>query len=103
MFPVPAPPGPVTAITGDSLTLQCDATGFPAPTISWYKGGDQVVEDSRITIATNSTGAGGPVAVTSTFTITGVQLQDEGDYTCQAENSVTAVSTLILEVTVAGE
>ena len=33
------PPGKVTALTGDTLTLNCSATGDPRPVISWKRQG----------------------------------------------------------------
>ena len=33
------PPGKVFAVTGDTLTLNCSATGDPQPVISWKKQG----------------------------------------------------------------
>ena len=40
-FPVFAvkPPGKVFAVTGDTLTLNCSATGDPRPVISWKRQG----------------------------------------------------------------
>ena len=33
------PPGKVSAVTGDTLTLNCSATGDPRPVISWKRQG----------------------------------------------------------------
>ena len=33
------PPGKVSAATGDTLTLNCSATGDPQPVISWKRQG----------------------------------------------------------------
>ena len=33
------PPGKVSAVTGDTLTLNCSATGDPKPVISWKRLG----------------------------------------------------------------
>ena len=38
MFTV-EPPGKVFAVTGDTLTLNCSATGDPQPVISWKRQG----------------------------------------------------------------
>lgn len=32
----------VSGMAGQSLTLECDASGFPAPEITWLKNGRQV-------------------------------------------------------------
>lgn len=32
----------VSGMAGQSLTLECDANGFPAPEITWFKDGQPV-------------------------------------------------------------
>lgn len=72
--PVPAS-GQVTARQGESVSLRCNATGVPPPSIAWHKsvgsaqGGHQ--------------GCGG-----SCFTIPSVSLATSGDYLCSAVNGV---------------
>lgn len=100
----PLPSVPITTTAGDNLTIQCSASGYPPPTISWFKEQDQVMENTRITISAVAGGGSPPaVAVTSTVTIMGVQLQDAGSYSCLAGNDIANASRDIAQVTVVGE
>ncbi|NXB77102.1 HMCN1 protein, partial [Donacobius atricapilla] len=58
-----------------SVTLQCEAEGYPGPEISWHKAGQQITESMRSRIL--STGA---------LQILFVQPGDSGRYTCTAAN-----------------
>ncbi|KAB0366601.1 hypothetical protein FD754_010757, partial [Muntiacus muntjak] len=57
----------VSGMAGQSLTLECDANGFPAPEITWLKDGRQV---------------GVPQGLMGS----GIQEGDSGLYSCRAEN-----------------
>ncbi|EDO33293.1 predicted protein, partial [Nematostella vectensis] len=65
-----------SARIGDSITLECLATGYPPPKIQWYKGRELVVPDRRI--ATSSRGH---------LVINAIQQSDTGYYTCVAVNT----------------
>jgi len=73
---VPVPfSGSVTARQGDSVSLHCNATGVPAPTLAWHKS--------------VGTAPGGHVSCGGTcFTIPHVDLATSGDYICSAVNGV---------------
>ncbi|NXC61674.1 HMCN1 protein, partial [Aleadryas rufinucha] len=58
-----------------SVTLQCEAEGYPGPEISWHKDGQQITESMQKRIL--STGA---------LQILFVQPGDGGRYTCTAAN-----------------
>ncbi|XP_010130628.1 PREDICTED: hemicentin-1, partial [Buceros rhinoceros silvestris] len=58
-----------------SVTLQCEAEGYPGPEITWHKDGQQITESMRRRIL--STGA---------LQIVFVQPADTGRYTCIAAN-----------------
>ena len=65
-------------IIGDSLTVSCNATGEPAPKITWVREGE------TLTLVTNPN-----LRVTEDgrkLTIYNAQLLDIGGYTCKAEN-----------------
>ncbi|TRZ22552.1 hypothetical protein HGM15179_004536 [Zosterops borbonicus] len=71
-----------------SVTLQCEAEGYPGPEISWHKVGQQITESMRRRIL--STGA---------LQILFVQPGDSGRYTCTAANPAGS-STSSMELTV---
>ncbi|XP_054986817.1 neural cell adhesion molecule 1 isoform X6 [Sorex araneus] len=67
-----------TANLGQSVTLVCDAEGFPEPTMSWTKDGEQIEdeEDEKYIFSDDS----------SELTIRKVDKNDEAEYVCIAEN-----------------
>ncbi|XP_058442230.1 neural cell adhesion molecule 1 isoform X12 [Marmota monax] len=68
-----------TANLGQSVTLVCDAEGFPEPTMSWTKDGEQVEneeDDEKYIFSDDS----------SELTIRKVDKNDEAEYVCIAEN-----------------
>ncbi|XP_064231493.1 neural cell adhesion molecule 1 isoform X21 [Aotus nancymaae] len=68
-----------TANLGQSVTLVCDAEGFPEPTMSWTKDGEQIEheEDNEKYIFSDDS---------SQLTIRKVDKNDEAEYVCIAEN-----------------
>ncbi|NXJ63832.1 HMCN1 protein, partial [Rostratula benghalensis] len=58
-----------------SVTLQCEAEGYPRPEISWHKDGQQIMESLRRRILS-----------TGVLQIVFVQPDDAGHYTCIAAN-----------------
>ncbi|XP_062948664.1 neural cell adhesion molecule 1 isoform X4 [Cynocephalus volans] len=68
-----------TANLSQSVTLVCDAEGFPEPTMSWTKDGEQIEneeEDEKYIFSDDS----------SELTIRKVDKNDEAEYVCIAEN-----------------
>ena len=55
------------------VTLHCDATGNPVPYVAWIDASERVLQNS-----TNIT----------SYTISQVTRNDEGNYTCKAGNTV---------------
>ena len=68
----------VTTIEGYILTLSCNATGNPVPTISWTKDGSAISSDSRISLSADN----------KHLTIMNVNRTDSGEYRCVASNSL---------------
>lgn len=79
-------------LVGESVTLECSATGHPLPRITWTKG-DQtpVPADPRVSV----TPSGG-------LYIQNVVQEDSGQYTCFAANSIDSVQATAL-IIVQGE
>ncbi|KAK8776434.1 hypothetical protein V5799_030217 [Amblyomma americanum] len=69
-----ADPGPVVAVRGHPARLACEATGVPAPTVSWFK--TDAHGFARVPVGT------GPFL---DFT-DGISTDHEGCYICLAEN-----------------
>lgn len=68
-------------LVGESVTLECSATGQPQPRVSWTKGDrSPLPSDARIAI----TPSGG-------LYIQNVAQADGGEYTCFASNNVDTV------------
>ena len=75
---------------GDPVTFQCEATGYPAPNITWFRGKHQLLSsmDSRI-IWNNSSPRiqFGLITVESNLTISSTTSSDTDDsYRCVATN-----------------
>ena len=68
--------GPVTE--GDNVTLSCNASGNPVPTITWTRNGS-VLTSSVVRISFG--------AESRELTITGINRADSGEYRCVANNS----------------
>lgn len=99
----PNSPTPVVVTSGGNLILLCNASGYPAPNISWFRGQSKV-DDSSVTVAATMSQEGNElVVVSSVFSITGVQLQDEENYTCRATNIFGNASQVVSQVTIEGE
>ena len=60
------------------MTLSCNATGNPVPTISWNRDGSPVNKDGRISFSNEK----------KQLTIMNVSRIDSGEYRCVAENRV---------------
>ncbi|XP_026969682.1 peroxidasin homolog isoform X4 [Sagmatias obliquidens] len=68
-------------LVGESVTLECSATGHPPPRITWTRGDrTPVPADPRVSI----TPSGG-------LYIQNVEREDSGEYTCFASNTVDSI------------
>lgn len=79
-------------LVGESVTLECSATGHPVPRITWTKGDrTPLPEDPRVSI----TPSGG-------LYIQNVQQDDSGEYTCFASNSLDSIHAAALIIVQGG-
>ncbi|KTG45264.1 hypothetical protein cypCar_00035465 [Cyprinus carpio] len=67
-------------LEGKKLTLKCEAVGNPSPSFNWYKDGSQLRKRKDVKIKSNKKN--------SKLHISRVRLEDSGNYTCVAENSL---------------
>jgi len=68
--------GPLSVLEGESVNLECLASGFPAPKVSWERAEGKLLANGKLKHP------GG------TLQIPGVHRSDAGKYNCLAENGV---------------
>ena len=75
---ITAHPGSVAETEGNNVTLSCNATANPVPTISWIRDGSPVntTINSRISFVEDN----------KLLTMTNVSRIDSGEYQCVANN-----------------
>uniref|UniRef100_UPI00398EE55D hemicentin-1-like n=1 Tax=Pristiophorus japonicus TaxID=55135 RepID=UPI00398EE55D len=66
----------ITAVINQPLTLECDASGNPTPTLSWYKNEQPVSESGRVRL----------LNVGRLLRLTKARKGDSGVYSCNAAN-----------------
>lgn len=64
---------------GDKVELRVTFRGNPAPAVHWFKNGEELAASSKMTIAKNEN--------ESILTLSGIQMMDEGEYSCKISNS----------------
>ena len=83
-----------------SATFLCNATAHPSPLITWWRMGNQLVEQAGVIEISNITF--GEDEVVSNLTIIMVDPSDAGMYVCMATN-VAGQDTTAVELTVHGK
>ena len=76
---------------GNNVTVTCEATGIPLPTIAWTFSSSLLMSDSvniTTTTTTTTTGNGDIPRVTERLTIMNVSRTLTGGHRCSASNSV---------------
>mgnify|MGYP000215227766 CR=1 FL=1 len=82
-------------IQGDKLELTCDVYGYPPPDVIWFKDGVQLKKTDLYTFHTYKNMTNGQLTVPT------MDSDDEGNYSCTANNSVEPFSvTANMEVRV---
>ena len=83
-----------TVNLGDAVTFQCVATGIPAPSITWFRNGAELI-NSRVTLgdlseSTTTDGDGEMILQTArTLNLSMTEDGDSGSYECRASNDAT--------------
>ncbi|PFX14115.1 Down syndrome cell adhesion molecule-like [Stylophora pistillata] len=84
-------PQNITTKEGGSLSIYCNATGNPDPTVSWTKDGSLIRRNLRIAMSADN----------KQLTITNAAASDSGEYRCTAVNSIgkyaSIASTVIVQ------
>ena len=76
-------PSEVSVTVGDSVSIECSASGRPLPSLSWYQDGVQLNTSERIDITSNAVNS---THVDNVLTVSSVTHDDEAVYTCTATN-----------------
>lgn len=85
----------VNVTAGDVIFFACNSTGFPPPTISWYKNNVTLTDNGELTPggpSITSYTTGGTMTASQLY-LEGVDLSDAGNYHCQSYNNL--VKTLV--------
>ena len=83
----------VTKHKGQNVTFNCTADGVPQPVIVWRKNGQLLLNTNRVTIVSSQESNGfltNYIPVTSVITIKDLRGNDNGSYSCRADNKVKA-------------
>ena len=94
-----------SAVINETFITSCHGYGNELPVIMWNKNGVQLTNDSRTNIAQGCASQNNTRQfITSTLTISGIRVEDTGDYLCIANNSNgTDVYLFTLKVFVPGK
>jgi hypothetical protein len=71
------PPEVVYSHLGQTIILNCESVGNPAPNITWYHGNERMMSSGRYEMTRDS----------SELILNDVKEEDYGKYSCVAENS----------------
>ena len=88
----------VTKNKGQYVSFNCTADGVPQPVIVWRKNGQFLLNTSRITIVSSQESNGFRtiyIPTTSVITIKDLRGNDNGSYSCRADNTVKTETVLM--------
>lgn len=88
---------------GESISFNCTADGISLPLITWRRNGQLITGNARRKIESSGISDGfrssiipGVMQVTSTLTITNLNQNDNGNYSCRADNEAQIGDTSVL-------
>ncbi len=86
--------------------LTCSVQGFPAPAVTWYRRREGEIDlllypDNRTSISSEYSSI--DAVTTSVLSISGALSSDQGDYVCEANNSLSPIRFSNLTVEIPGE
>ena len=82
------PPGQLKEFTNDNITVPCQATGDPKPTVTWMK------ENGELPLGRSN------VSLDGTLQIWNSEEEDSGTYTCMAASAAVFKTFTVMKLTV---
>ena len=82
------PPGQLKEFTNDNITVPCQATGDPKPTVTWVK------ENGELPLGRSN------VSLDGTLQIWNSEEEDSGTYTCMAASAAVFKTFSVMKLTV---
>ena len=89
----------VTKDKGQNVSFNCTADGVPRPVFVWRKNGQLLLNTSRVTIVSSQESYGfhiNYIPTTSVITIKDLRGNDNGSYSCRANNTVKVGTVLMI-------
>ena len=86
-------PENISVDINDTLVLACVAYGDPIPSVGWSRGGQGLINDSRVTIYENQVTERGLSFSKTILEMCSFEAPDSGQYSCDASNQATNAST----------
>ena len=77
----------------NTLLVACVAYGDPIPSVGWSRGGQRLINDSRVTIYENQVTERGLSFSKTILEICSFEAPDSGQYSCGASNQATNASS----------
>jgi Down syndrome cell adhesion molecule len=70
-------PQDTNVMLGNPISINCEANGYPLPTVTWFKGKNKASKEFQAIVLKNNT-----------LTVNFATTDDEGFYMCQANNQI---------------
>ena len=80
-----------------NITITCSASGFPAPTLSFFRGTEMIANSGRIQREEEkdaATGTGGLSTASLVFTLSNAEDADSGEFSCVASTDIPGIGSL---------
>ncbi|KAL3997510.1 Immunoglobulin I-set domain family protein [Acanthocheilonema viteae] len=76
----------VEGTEGEQISFECRVVGIPVPQVKWFKDGDEIKPNEHIRIESLPDG-------TNRLVIDSVNIEDQGNYRCEATNNAGSMSS----------
>ena len=79
-----------------NITIVCTASGFPAPTLSFFRGTEMLTNSGRIQLVGGKevTGTGGLTQISLSFILSNAEDADSGEFFCVASTDIPGIGSL---------